>query len=251
MTIEGSKELRPLRKQLVVYKLTNIINNKIYIGITSKLRQRLRQHSRGTSKGSKQYIHKAISKYGINAFSVKVLAVCKNDDELNDMEVIFIKSYSSDQLGKGYNLTSGGKRNIPNAETILKRRASSKKCPVGQYSLDGYLIEVYESIMEASRTLDIPDTDIHRCCKKAWSRKGYMFSKSCLPSIEPYVSNRGDNLIHMEPHNKIKCSLLNKKTLEVFKGNSLKEVAKKAGIDRTTIHRIKNKETRTWKLLQD
>src|ERR1700722_11731299 len=94
-----------------IYKATNIVNNKCYIGWTSNFKQRkithLSESFNISSKGYPFYFHKAIRKYGFINFQWDILFQSKDGEYLkNEMEPYFISYYNS--FGKGYNLTPGG-----------------------------------------------------------------------------------------------------------------------------------------------
>lgn len=90
-----------------IYKAINTINNKVYIGFTSKWPLRISQHL-SHSKNSKTAFHKAIQKYGKENFSWELLYQSKDLEHTKTiMEPYFISEYNS--FGKnGYNLTEGG-----------------------------------------------------------------------------------------------------------------------------------------------
>lgn len=250
-TTEGKKDLFNVRKDFVVYCLTNCKNNKRYIGITNKVRQRINQHVVSYNKGSKQYIHKALNHYGVDNFTFEILEIVDSREKLNLREVYYIKKYNTTDLKLGYNLTYGGKSKGSTPENTKNKITASKKVKVGQYDLQGNLLKIFNSVKEAERQLNIPDTDIHRCCNKQWSRKGFMFSKTLQTKIRPYCSKAGQNLISMEPVNKIATKLLNIKTNEVFEGKSIIEVCFKASIHPTTYHKtIKNNRSKKWKIIK-
>jgi len=98
----------------IVYKATNIINSKVYIGQTGKtLKERKRNHRNEANKEKPKYLfHRAIKKYGIEAFTWEVI---DNGYSLNDLDIKekwWISFYDSLYIfGKGYNLASGGGRN--------------------------------------------------------------------------------------------------------------------------------------------
>lgn len=74
----------------LVYKATNIINGKCYIGKTSlSLNKRRVQHNhlaRKKTSRNHSYIHKAIAKYGEDNFSWEILHKVKSVDDANMLE---------------------------------------------------------------------------------------------------------------------------------------------------------------------
>jgi len=92
---------------MIIYKVTNKINNKIYIGQTSKqLKERQNSHIWSANNDSSCHFHKAIRKYGINSFIWEIEDICNSVEELNEKEIFYIKKYET--LNKGYNMTLGG-----------------------------------------------------------------------------------------------------------------------------------------------
>lgn len=86
----------------LVYKITNTINNKCYIGITTRtLEQRFEEHCESNSA-----IGKAIKKYGREHFVKEIIEYANNRDELMNLEIKYIAKY--DSYKKGYNQTLGG-----------------------------------------------------------------------------------------------------------------------------------------------
>ena len=92
-----------------IYKITNLINGKIYIGQSVDIQYRFRNHkSESFNPKSNAYdtaIHRAIRKYGVENFSFDVVEEC-DQEELRDREIYWINYYNS--FGEGYNLTTGG-----------------------------------------------------------------------------------------------------------------------------------------------
>lgn len=89
---------------MIIYKAKNVINNKCYIGQTSKcLEVRKKEH---LHKG--YYFYNAIQKYGMDNFKWFVLCDCDTKKELDEMEFHYIKQYHSHISEWGYNLTYGG-----------------------------------------------------------------------------------------------------------------------------------------------
>jgi len=92
---------------MIIYKATNKINDKVYVGQTiSKLNIRINRH-RNTAKKSDSLFSRAIRKYELKNFIWEVLCECQTIEELNEKEIYYIELYKS--FGEnGYNMNSGG-----------------------------------------------------------------------------------------------------------------------------------------------
>lgn len=89
-----------------IYKITNNINNKIYIGQTNHtLSERLHQHYLDSKKQHRKNrpLYQAINKYGIENFSIELIEETNNPLE---REIYWIEYYGS--FKNGYNATIGG-----------------------------------------------------------------------------------------------------------------------------------------------
>jgi group I intron endonuclease len=104
---------------MVIYKTTNLINNKIYIG----------QDSKNNPKylGSGVYFRRAVRKYGINNFKKEILKRCSSKEEMHFIEMIYIMLYNSTDHKIGYNLSSGGPSTLGLKFTQEQRIASSNR----------------------------------------------------------------------------------------------------------------------------
>lgn len=91
-----------------IYKITNTINGKVYIGQTIKNpKERFREHKYcATHKNLRRgYLYKAMAKYGCDNFTIEVVEKCPRN-LLDEREMYWIKQY--DSFNNGYNLTLGG-----------------------------------------------------------------------------------------------------------------------------------------------
>lgn len=96
-----------------VYKHTNIINGKIYIGKSNNPTSRWSRHiydaKKNRNNGSKQLLfHKAINKYGSSNFILEILQEYASNEEALVGEKFFINKFMSNNCNIGYNLTEGG-----------------------------------------------------------------------------------------------------------------------------------------------
>jgi group I intron endonuclease len=90
---------------MIVYKITNIVNGKVYIGQTVRtLKARWAQHC---SKKGCLLIYNAIKKYGKDSFTIEQIHLANSLNELNQKETEYIKIFNS-LYPNGYNLNTGG-----------------------------------------------------------------------------------------------------------------------------------------------
>lgn len=90
---------------MIVYKITNKINGKVYIGQTSKsLKERFQRHCcDAMSDRLDTHFARAIRKYGKENFSPEIIDTATSEEELNEKERYWIHYY--DSLNNGYNET--------------------------------------------------------------------------------------------------------------------------------------------------
>ena len=89
-----------------IYKITNDINNKIYIGKTEfSVEKRWKEHCRDSQKENKQNrpLYRAMKKYGLSHFHIETI---EKTDRGEEREKYWIEYYGS--FKKGYNATLGG-----------------------------------------------------------------------------------------------------------------------------------------------
>lgn len=108
---------------MIIYKTTNLINNKIYIG----------QDKNNNPKylGSGDLLKKAIKKYGKENFKKEILCFCENQEELNEKERLYILKYDSRNLEFGYNISVGGR----NGTTLNRKMSDETKTKMSKIRL--------------------------------------------------------------------------------------------------------------------
>ena len=109
LLIYGRTEVRNMTG---IYKITNKINGKAYIGQSYDIFARWKQHRNTTTTQSNGLLYKAFEKYGIENFEFTILEELEYvQDLLNEREkywISFYHTYVDDPCGPGYNLTLGG-----------------------------------------------------------------------------------------------------------------------------------------------
>ena len=109
-------------KVYYVYKTTNLINQKIYIG-------KHKGFPDDSYLGSGKILKQAIKKYGIEKFFKEILVVCKDNQEANYWEKYYIAEFNSFQP-YGYNISKGGDWGDiltynPNRDEIIQKISNS------------------------------------------------------------------------------------------------------------------------------
>lgn len=113
-----------------IYKATNKINGKIYIGQTTVgMEVRKQGHFRDVNRNNRNKTHfvNAIGKYGQDAFIFEVIDTATNINELDEKEIYWIDYYSSTDRDVGYNISKGGDNYSHQNETKIKIGQATKR----------------------------------------------------------------------------------------------------------------------------
>jgi len=110
-----------------VYEITNKINGKKYIGITSKtIEERFQEHlsrARCGQRGNRLYV--AMRKYGCENFTVEMVIQVSDENEVRELEGHFINK--CDSYKNGYNCNLGGHGFLHVPEEIKKKISAAQK----------------------------------------------------------------------------------------------------------------------------
>ena len=152
-----------------IYKTTNLINNKIYIGQS--------KYNDPSYLGSGIFIKQAIEKYGRKNFSKEILEECKSQDIANEREKFWIKDLNSKHREFGYNVADGGSSFIMNEEIAERISKTLKGKYTGENSFrHGMKIsEEHKDAISKSNKGRIFSDEVKK--KMSKSRKGILFSK--------------------------------------------------------------------------
>lgn len=184
----------------IIYKYTNYIDGKVYIGQTIDEYKRKFAHEKCYGIW-RSHFHSAIKKYGYDAFIYEVLEEYNLEDSLelkkilDKQEIFYIAQYDSTNPDKGYNITSGGGGTIgvkQSEESKIKRSIAMKgrkskltkeqwkyiqSCnkheykahisPVEKYTLDGEFIQRFDTLKEAAASVESTYRPLLRALKRA------------------------------------------------------------------------------------
>ncbi len=238
---------------MFIYKITNILNNKIYVGQTTKsIESRWKGHI-NTMKvcPNKNHLYLSMLKHGLSNFKIEVLEECLTRCELNFLERYYIKFYNSVNNKYGYNRSEGGQYNSLShdgrqrlidvnkklwsnpeyKQMMIQKLKDSQKHVVRPYPKHLFSAEVREKALKNSIGKN-PKGEEHRNYKKGFMT-GLKFTQSHKCKISKALIGNTNGKFKAK---KIKCIELN----IVF--NNINEA--KTFIGKGNIYKaIKNKTT--------
>lgn len=150
-----------------IYKITNLVNNKVYIGQSIDIENRWRQHIQklNNNRHINKHLQSSWNKYTSKCFSFSVICEC-TEDKLTEMEQYWIDMYGGINSGLNYNNRDAGNKGRLSKESIRKCSESAKK--------------VKHKPLSESTKLKISNTMKGRPC----NNKGYRHSEE----IKKYIS---------------------------------------------------------------
>lgn len=184
----------------IVYLVTNEVNGKQYIGFTTQtLKRRWYLHC-WQSKQARTPLHRAILKYGRNAFAVQHIASASNWVDLQHLERLLITQYRT--KGRGYNVTTGGEGG--DASSGRKRSAAHieaiKKAHTGKVVSE----ETRQRLREIGMRAPVTQAMLDGLARGRASRRG-------KPNPATAERNRLRRGIHLSPEHKEKLRITTKR----------------------------------------
>jgi group I intron endonuclease len=118
---------------MIIYLVECLGNGKRYVGQTTfDLATRWRDHkSAAAGRTSNSILHKAIRKYGAENFSIREVAGASSVEELDALEIQFIRDLGTVAPG-GYNQAEGGRNNRKGVKASEETRARLRAAWVGR-----------------------------------------------------------------------------------------------------------------------
>lgn len=207
-----------------IYKFTNKINGKIYIGQSIDIIARKRSHINDAyckGKDSNCPFHQAIIKYGENGFNFEIIEECPKE-LLNEREKYWIQYY--DSYHNGYNASPGGDN--------CGERSDGRALLL--YDLEGNFVKETHNIASTARELGVGYQTVYQLLQGARkSTKGFQIrykeSEDFPKTIEPYNSRQGGSFVVLQ---------LDKNDNILNEYKSVNEAARQTGCDCSTISKV-------------
>ncbi|WP_107602627.1 GIY-YIG nuclease family protein [Clostridioides difficile] len=166
----------------MIYKITNKINNKVYIGQTT-LSIKERYGARGIQsvvrKSKNKHLKDSIKKYGYDAFElIEEYDVAYSKEELDEKETYYINKYNSTNRLYGYNKKEGGSSGKHVEETKIKQsrimmgKYINEKNPRATKVVCLNTKEVFDTLKQAGEKYNIEKGNLSSTCKKEYLSAG-------------------------------------------------------------------------------
>lgn len=218
---------------MIIYKATNLINGKIYIGQTTQtLEKRKKQHKNSIkyAKSKCRVFARALKKYGVENFSWSIVDIANSIEELNAKESYWIQKLDTIvDHGKGYNLNTGGSNPNHSEETkrlIGEAQLGKKNHMYGITGKNNHtskkVINIATNMIYDSATIcsEKENIDISKICAVCRGERATTNNK-----VFRYLDEK-NNIIEPSNHVIAKSkSVINMTTNEIF--NSMTEVGRK------------------------
>ena len=156
-----------MAKKCGIYKYTNMINRKVYIGLSTNIAKRKNYHHEAiTDENDVRYnyhFYTSMRKYGYENFKFEILEECPKE-KLREREMYYIALYESNNPSKGYNKTSGGEFGEHYTRCV--------------YQIDlhtGKIVHEFNSIKEADESVGANCHVGSACRNKHYQCKGYLW----------------------------------------------------------------------------
>lgn len=182
--------------EYIVYLTTNVINNKIYVGVHGTSDSTIFDGYIGNSiniftsnpelKNPKIPFHKAVKKYGYSAFKRAIIKVFDNKQDALDLEAEIVNEEFI-KRDDTYNITLGG--GMPPLVSKI----------VYQYDFDGNFIKEWNSLTEAGKSLNVSSSSIGKAAlfKRTSSNSFWSFYKFTKLDITEYKKYSPEKPVHI------------------------------------------------------
>ena len=242
-----------------IYMFRNLLNGKCYIGQAKKLRKRLLRHL--SNLKNERYdapIYKALKKYGLENFELKILqtfhdALGSRTKQLLDYwEIKYIEEYNS-YGSTGYNQTKGGDGGITGyhfteSQKNKVRKKQLKIANDGRYTVYCYIIAENKVIKATSMAalakqlnIKINNSDLrHSICKK-----NYLIARD-KESFQKKIADFKSGKLNID-ESKYKTLLTEDMKVDILSGMSQKEFISKYNVCKKTFINYRKKINPTYK----
>lgn len=238
-----------------IYKITNLFNNKVYIGQSVNLLKRKKDHFiyLRNNNHDNQHLQRAYNKYGAKNFKIETVVQC-DISKLDEMETYYIKLYNAINSDFGYNSESGGHRNKVLSQThkrkisqALKGRKVSKltcqrisKSKQGWKPSEDHLRKFLEGSKKAS--IGRKHSESAKQKMREYRLNHYVITPETRKKLSE--SNKGKHLGILNPSSTIDNHIAQQIKAALYLGLQIKEVCDIFNVNKNVVKSIKL--CKTW-----
>ena len=169
---------------MYIYKITNKVNGKVYIGQSIRpIEQRFQRHiNDAVNNILDTHFARAIRKYGKENFYIELVETCDNQTELNLREQYWIRKY--DSINNGYNETDatskcGGNTYMSKTESEMKEISEKiSKTKLGSKNPHSRSVKVFNIVTNEEKVFDTVND-----CRKFFNEKNHRFITTRVPGL--------------------------------------------------------------------
>lgn len=240
-----------------IYKISCLINNKVYIGSSFDIGKRIQTHFKKLRKNKhiNPHLQNAYNLYGENNFEWKILEIC-DVDKLLDVEQYWMDKTKCYDRNIGFNnclkadRPFGYKHTDENKQLMSKLKKGKKTSPETIYKISQSnkgkkrTKEQKEKMSKLKIGNKNPmygkkEDEEHKKIRMKNMLSAPKWNKGLTKNDDPRIKKLATRIGKIPP-NALKCQLINLKTKDCWYGNSLKELSKNCPLSLATINRIKN-----------
>lgn len=205
-----------------IYKITNLVNGKCYVGSSVNIKVRFYTHKSQLkhNKHDNRHLQAAYNKYGVNSFQYETLEECARDKQaLEEREQYYMDTFQAYHENHGYNLAPRAyicigvkhtaeaiaKRvaaNTGHQWNVGKRRAKGRKIStmktVQRISIDGLQKAEYNGTLEAAEAIGISPKRVQMSCRSGRATAGFYWQYKDEPSASLLPLARPGRTFHIE-----------------------------------------------------
>lgn len=225
-----------------IYKITNKVNGKSYIGETKKddPTKRWKQHINTISRGvGCPALGSAVKKYGIDNFEFKVLIICFDEDRFI-YETEYIKKYNT--YGEnGYNMTRGGegggfvgKKHSEETKKLIKEKLTGLNTGIKNHNFGKKKTpEEKKHLSEIMKGRQFTEEAKEK--RREQFKNNPEIAKKISESLKEYYKNNTDRVVKLGNCKKVEQYDLGGNLLNTY--YSISEASRAINITHTTISR--------------
>jgi group I intron endonuclease len=240
-TIENLGEATEYEQRPAIYILKNKINGKVYVGETMNLRQRVYSYHK-SNIDTPRPILRAINKHGLENFSFEYQYYPDiSKDELLDIEERLIKEHNSLMSGNGYNVCSRGQNrySVTQSPEARKRRSEIFKGRVITKEWRENMSKAKSGMNHPMYGKKLKEETRKKMGDSRRGKKNWRYGKT--------TSDEHRHKLMINRKDRVEVEQYTKSGEFIARYPSVKEAARKTGIDSRYIYPVCDKEGRSAK----